>query len=71
MSQRKTIFLDALKATNNSNLILLIIGVFFWFDGKYSKSKNWFERSLQLDNTNGDIWSWMYNYLKNLVPWKN
>lgn len=64
MSQRKTIFLDALKATNNSNLILLIIGVFFWFDGKYSKSKNWFERSLQLDNTNGDIWSWMYNYLK-------
>ena len=28
MSQRKTIFLDALKATNNSNLILLIIGVF-------------------------------------------
>ena len=38
MSQRKTIFLDALKATNNSNLILLIIGV-FWFDGKYSKVK--------------------------------
>ena len=66
MSQRKTIFLDALKATNNSNLILLIIGIFFWFDGKYSKSKNWFERSLQLDNTNGDTWGWMYNYLKKI-----
>ena len=36
--------------------------------GNIPKVKSWFERSLQLDNTNGDIWSWMYNYLKNLVP---
>lgn len=63
MSQRKTAFLDALKATDNSSLILMIIGVFFWYDGKYNKCKNWFERSLQLDNTNGDAWGWMYNYL--------
>ena len=71
MSQRKTIFLDALKATNNSNLILLIIGVFFGLMGNIPKVKLGLKRSLQLDNTNGDIWSWMYNYLKNLVPWKN
>lgn len=39
MSQRKTAFLDALKATDNSSLILMIIGVFFWYDGKYNKCK--------------------------------
>ena len=39
MSQRKTIFLDALKATNNSNLILLIIGVFFGLMGNIPKVK--------------------------------
>ncbi|RCK64049.1 Pre-mRNA-splicing factor 6 [Candida viswanathii] len=64
MSQRKTAFLDALKATDNSSLILLVIGVFFWYDGKYNKCKNWFERSLLLDNTNGDTWAWLFNYLK-------
>ncbi|KAL6450975.1 PRPF6 Pre-mRNA-processing factor 6 [Candida maltosa Xu316] len=64
MSQRKTAFLDALKATDNSSLILSAIGMFFWIDGKYSKSKNWFERSIQSDNTNGDAWGWMYNYWK-------
>lgn len=66
MSQRKTAFLDALKATDNSSLILMIIGVFFWYDGKFNKCKNWFERSLQLDNTNGDTWAWIFNYTKKL-----
>ncbi|CAH6720172.1 pre-mRNA-splicing factor 6 [[Candida] jaroonii] len=62
MSQRKNAFLDALNATDNSPIILMNIGLFFWVDGKISKAKSWFERALTNDNTNGDIWGWLYNF---------
>lgn len=61
MSQRKNAFLDALKSTDNSPIILLNIGIFFLIDGKPDKAKSWFERAISNDKTNGDIWAWM-NY---------
>jgi len=64
MSQRKNALVEALKATNNSSAILLGIGVLFWIDGKPSKAKSWFERSLISDNLNGDCWAWLYCYHK-------
>lgn len=62
MSQRKNAFLDALNATDNSPIILMNIGLFFWVDGKISKAKSWFERALTNDHTNGDTWGWLYNF---------
>lgn len=62
MSQRKNAFLDALKATDNSSTILLNIGIFFWIDGKIPKAKSWFERSLNNNDQNGDVWGWLYNF---------
>lgn len=62
MSQRKNALLDALKATDNSAIILLNIGLFFLVDGKPDKARAWLERSLTSDRTNGDIWGWLYNY---------
>lgn len=63
MSQRKNAFLDALKQTDNSPLILLNIGIFFWIDGKFAKAKSWFERALNNDRKNGDCWGWLYNFI--------
>lgn len=60
MAHRKNGFLDALKKTDNSTQVLLGIGVFFWIDGKFAKAKAWFERSLNSDRGNGDVWAWMY-----------
>lgn len=62
MSHRKNVFLDALKATDNSSTILLHIGIFFWVDGKIAKARSWFDRALDSDSTNGDIWGWLYNF---------
>jgi pre-mRNA-processing factor 6 len=64
MSQRKNALVDALNATNNSSAILLGIGVLFWVDGKTSKAKSWFERSLNGDKLNGNCWAWLYCYHK-------
>ncbi|EGV61643.1 U4/U6 x U5 tri-snRNP complex subunit Prp1 [Yamadazyma tenuis] len=64
MSQRKNAFLDALKSTDNSPIILLNIGIFFWVDGKLKKAKSWFDRALDSDPQNGDIWGWLYNFHK-------
>lgn len=63
MSQRKNSFVDALKRTNNSPVILLNIGLFFWIDGKFQKVKSWFDRALEGGKNNGDFWGWIYKYL--------
>lgn len=59
MSHRKNAFVDALKATGNSPMLLLDIGVHFWADGKPPKAKAWFQRSIDADSTNGEAWAWM------------
>lgn len=64
MSQRKNAFLDALKQTDNSLLVLLNIGIFFWIDGKFMKAKSWFERALNADKDNGDYWGWLFNFIE-------
>lgn len=62
-SFRRNAFLDALKSTNNSPIILMNIGVFFWVENKLNKAKTWFERALNADKTNGDCWCWLYNFI--------
>lgn len=62
LSQRKNAFLDALKATNNSPTILLHIGIFFWLDGKTTKAKSWFDRAVDIEKEDGDIWGWLNNF---------
>jgi len=68
-SLRKTLYQDALNATNNSVRILIIIGYNFWIDGKFDKAKRWFERAIIADEDFGDSWAWYYNFLiKNNEP---
>ena len=62
MLQRKNAFLDALKKTDNSPVVLTSIGVFFWLDGKHDKAKSWFERAVTNGPRNGDSWGWLYAY---------
>lgn len=62
-SQRKTLYQDALKATDNNVRILILIGVNFWVDGKFDKAQRWFERSVLADEDYGDAWAWMYNFM--------
>ncbi|KAG5420750.1 prp1 [Candida metapsilosis] len=64
MSLRKPEFVNALQKTNNSPEILLYLGVLFWKDGKFSKAKSWFDRSLNANPFNGDIWGWLYAFWK-------
>lgn len=63
-SQRKNAFVDALKSTENSSLIMLNIGIFLFLEGKFAKAKSWFNRSLREDPRNGDIWGWLYVFVK-------
>lgn len=63
-SQRKNAFVDALKNTQNSPLIMLNIGIFLFLEGKFAKAKSWFNRSLKEDPCNGDIWGWLYVFIK-------
>lgn len=64
LSHRKNAYLDALKLTNNSTQILLGIGVFFWMEGKFHKSKSWFDRAVSSDPKYGDAWGWSYCFLR-------
>ncbi|KAI5954466.1 prp1 [Candida jiufengensis] len=64
MSHKKPEFINALRSTNNSSEMLMYLGIFFWQDGKFSKSKTWFDRSMEEDTTNGDAWGWMNNFYK-------
>ncbi|CCE73277.1 Piso0_000308 [Millerozyma farinosa CBS 7064] len=59
-SLRKNAYLDAMQNTGNSPTILLNIGIFFWLDGKFNKAKSWFERALNVESRNGDIWAWLF-----------
>lgn len=63
-TQRQKALVEALKKTDNSTSILLNIGILFWLDGKISKAKPWFDRSLSSDKSNGDCWAWSYTYSK-------
>lgn len=62
-SLRKTLYQDALNATNNNVRVLIIIGYNFWIDGKFDKAKRWFERAIVADEDFGDSWAWYYNFL--------
>lgn len=53
---KKTLFQDALKATDNSYLILYEIGRSFYFDNQYAVALKWFERSLSKYTKFGDVW---------------
>lgn len=62
-SLRKTLYQDALSATNNNVRVLIIIGYNFWVDGKFDKAKRWFERAIVADEDFGDAWGWYFNFL--------
>lgn len=62
-SLRKTLYQDALNATDNHERILLVIGSNFWVDGKFDKAKRWFERAISTNEDFGDSWAWYFIFL--------
>lgn len=53
---KKTLFQDALKATDNSYLVLFEIGKSFYIDNQFSIALKWFDRSLSKNKKFGDAW---------------
>ncbi|KAH3686920.1 hypothetical protein WICPIJ_002081 [Wickerhamomyces pijperi] len=63
-SLRKTLYTDALSATDNHPRILLEVGRDFYKDGKLDKAQRWFERAIEGDETFGDSYVWLGLLLK-------
>lgn len=61
-SHQKNVLNDALKATKNSSIILVMIGKLLWTTNKLDNAKVWFERAVKSDQLNGDGWGWLYAY---------
>lgn len=60
-SLKKTLFQDALKATNNSYLILFEVGRSFYHDNQYKVAMKWFDRAVTKQPRFGDGWAYIYN----------
>lgn len=65
-SLKRTVFQDALKATNNDGRVLLEIGINFFRDAQYEKSLKWLERATTSNPLYGDAWLWLARCNKKL-----
>lgn len=59
---RKTRSGDALKKTGDDARVLCAVAQLFWIEGKYEKSRLWFERAIKADATWGDGYAWLYKF---------
>lgn len=57
---RKTRSADALKKTGDDARVLNAVAQLFWIDGKYEKTRQWYERMVKADPTWGDGYAWWY-----------
>ncbi|CAK9294730.1 unnamed protein product [Gordionus sp. m RMFG-2023] len=60
---RKTKSVDALKRCEHDVRVLLAVSKLFWCERKLSKAKDWFYRTLKLDQDYGDTWAYFYRFL--------
>lgn len=63
--QRKTKSLDALRKCEHDPHVLLAVSKMFWSQGKLQKCRDWFNRTLKIDQDLGDAWAYFYRFEKN------
>jgi len=59
--RRQKIF-DALSQCQEDEEIYLAIAKTFWAENKFDKSREWFEKSVQLNPLNGDCWAFYFKF---------
>lgn len=60
--QRKTKSLDALKKCEHDPHVLLAVSKLFWTEHKFSKCREWFNRTVKIDPDLGDAWAYFYKF---------
>lgn len=60
--QRKTKSLDALKKCEHDPHVLLAVSKLFWTEHKFSKCREWFNRTIKIDPDFGDAWAYFYKF---------
>ncbi|KAH8364181.1 hypothetical protein KR084_003469 [Drosophila pseudotakahashii] len=60
--QRKTKSVDALKKCEHDPHVLLAVSKLFWSEHKFSKCRDWFNRTVKIDPDLGDAWAYFYKF---------
>uniref|UniRef100_H2ZEY4 Pre-mRNA-processing factor 6 n=1 Tax=Ciona savignyi TaxID=51511 RepID=H2ZEY4_CIOSA len=61
-AQRKTKSVDALKKCEHDPHVLLAIARLFWSERKLTKAREWFLRTVKIDQDFGDAWAFFYRF---------
>lgn len=59
---RKRRSVDALKRCEHDANVLLACSKLFWVEGKVTKAREWFERTIKIDSDLGDAWAYYYKF---------
>eukprot|EP00761_Pharyngomonas_kirbyi_P014791 gb/GECH01014821.1/.p1 GENE.gb/GECH01014821.1/~~gb/GECH01014821.1/.p1 ORF type:complete len:953 (+),score=335.53 gb/GECH01014821.1/:1-2859(+) len=57
-AKRKAKSMQALRACDKDPFVCTAVARFFWDQGKPDRSREWFERSIKLNDKRGDSWAW-------------
>nr|XP_002128772.2 pre-mRNA-processing factor 6 [Ciona intestinalis] len=60
--QRKTKSVDALKKCEHDSHVLLAVARLFWSERKLTKAREWFLRTVKIDQDFGDAWAFFYRF---------
>lgn len=60
--QRKSRSVDALKRCEHDVHVLLACSLLFWSERKLIKAREWFQRTLKIDQDLGDAWAYAYKF---------
>ncbi|EEB15596.1 pre-mRNA splicing factor, putative [Pediculus humanus corporis] len=60
--QRKTKSVDALKKCEHDPNVLLAVSKLFWCERKLQKCREWFNRTVKVDQDLGDAWAYFYQF---------
>ncbi|WAR16561.1 PRP6-like protein [Mya arenaria] len=60
--QRKTKSVDALRRCEHDANVLLAASKMFWSERKIGKAREWFNRTVKIDQDNGDAWANFYKF---------
>ncbi|XP_043945818.1 pre-mRNA-processing factor 6 [Protopterus annectens] len=60
--QRKTKSVDALKKCEHDPHVLLAVAKLFWSERIITKAREWFHRTVKIDQDLGDAWAYFYKF---------
>lgn len=59
---RRTKSTDALRKCEHDPYVLLAVAKLIWTERKYSKARNWFDRTVKVNEDFGDAWAYYYKF---------